>query len=525
MPPPWGRGVEAGRPRSTAVAIRRALRLEEPLRDLLTELAAFFRIRRVEAYAVGGFLRDALLGRRCRDIDLSIAADPLLVGRDLADAFGGHYFPLAEERHLARLVLPERRVYVDLLPLSGDILADLSQRDYTIDAMAAHLDEVDAGRALVIDPTGGWQDLRQRLVRATGEEAFRLDPLRLLRGVRLAAELNFRIEPGTSDLIRRYAALVPTAAVERQRDELMRILSTPRAGHGLRQLDALGLLEQVLPEVAATRGVEQPKEHYWDVFSHSLETVTSLDILLSEEEPQERARRGLWLELWRQLAWWGDARDHFQQEIVHGTPRTAVVKLGGLLHDIAKPETKSFDQTGRMRFFGHTDAGAEKAGRILRRLRFSAREVALVQAMVKAHLRPVQMGQQGPPTRRAIYRFFRDCGDAAVDTMFLSLADHLATVGPRFNMVGWQQHVSLVNYILGRRFQEEAMVAPPKLVRGDELMAELGLSPGPLVGELLELVREAQAAGEVTTREEALELVRTALVGKRVDVGRTGGDN
>jgi len=501
---------------STAVAVRRALRLEEPLRGLLAELAAFFRVRRVEAYAVGGFLRDALLGRRCRDIDLSIAADPLLVGRDLADAFGGHYFPLAQERHLARLVFPERRVYVDLLPLSGDILADLSQRDYTIDAMAARLDEVDAGRALVIDPTGGRQDLRRRLVRATSEESFRQDPLRLLRGVRLAAELGFHIEPGTGDLIRRYAALVPTAAVERQRDELMRILSTPRAGHGLRLLEALGLLEQVLPEMAATRGVEQPKEHYWDVFSHSLETVSSLDVLLTEDGPQGRAQRGLWRELWRQLAWWGDARDHFQQEVIRGTPCSAVVKLGGLLHDIAKPETKSFDQTGRMRFFGHTDAGAEKAGHILRRLRFSAREVGLVQAMVKAHLRPVQMGQQGPPTRRAVYRFFRDCGDAAVDTLFLSLADHLATVGPRFSMVGWRLHVSLVNYILGKRFQEEALVAPSRLVRGDELMAELGLSPGPLVGELLEMIREAQAAGEITTRVEALEMVRAALAEEKI---------
>jgi poly(A) polymerase len=187
------------------------------------------------------------------------------------------------------------------------------------------------------------------------------------------------------------------------------------------------------------------------------------------------------------------------------------LKLAGLLHDVAKPETKTFDDTGRMRFFGHADVGAQVCGRVLRRLRFSAREVALVQTMVKAHLRPVQMAQQGPPSRRALYRYFRDCGDAGIETLFLSLADHLGTVGPRVSESGWRQHVALVNYILSKRFQEEETVSPPRLLGGDELMAELDLPPGPQVGRLLETLREAQAAGEISTREQALALARAAL--------------
>lgn len=512
-----------------AVGTRTRLHLERRLRDTLSELGAFFAARGIETYAVGGTLRDALQGRECHDIDLSVSADPLEVGRELADAFGGHYFPLAEERNMARVVLPDRQVHVDLIPLAGDIRADLWQRDYTIDAMAARLEEVGSGWVELIDPTGGRQDLRRRLVRVVREESFRQDPLRPLRGVRLAAEMGFDIEPATGDLIRRYASAVPTVAVERQRDELMRIMGSARAGEGVRLLDELGLLDQVLPELAATRDVQQPKEHYWDVLNHSLETVRNLDVLLAEEEPadqplrqaQDIPWRDLWRELWGQLAWWSDGRAHFRQEVVPGAPRSAVVKLAGLLHDIAKPDTKSFDETGRMRFFGHADVGAEKAARILRRLRFSGREVELVETMVKAHLRPVQMGQQGAPTRRALYRYFRDCGDAAVDTLFLSLADHLGTVGPRVSLSDWRQHVSLVNYILVKRYQEEAVVAPPKLVRGDELMAELGLSPGPQVGELLELIREAGAAGEIRTREEALVLARKVLHGERIGV--TGG--
>jgi poly(A) polymerase len=247
------------------------------------------------------------------------------------------------------------------------------------------------------------------------------------------------------------------------------------------------------------------------VFDHSLEVVARLDILLAEEEPRDRGGGRLWRELWGQLAWWDGGRAYFREEVLAERPRSAVLKLGGLLHDIAKPEAKTFDATGRMRFFGHADVGAEKASRVLRRLHFSAREVALVQTMVKAHLRPIQMGQQGPPTGRALYRYFRDCGDAAIDTLFLSLADHLATVGPRVSISGWRHHVALVHYILTKRFQEEEVASPVKLLGGDELMAELNLSPGPLVGRLLEAVREAQAAGEVSTREEALELARRYL--------------
>jgi poly(A) polymerase len=124
------------------------------------------------------------------------------------------------------------------------------------------------------------------------------------------------------------------------------------------------------------------------------------------------------------------------------------------------------------------------------------------------------MAQQGPPTRRALYRYFRDCGDAGVETLFLSLADHLGTVGPRVSEVGWREHVALVNYILAKRFQEEETISPSRLLDGDELMVELNLSPGPNIGRLLETIREAQAAGEISSRDEALALARATLRGK-----------
>jgi poly(A) polymerase len=480
-------------------------------RSLLAAARAFFDAEGVDAYVTGGCLRDALLGRPAHDIDLSIAADPLDVGRRLADALGGAFVPLHEEFSIARVVLrdEEGSYSIDLLPVRGEMEGDLAERDFSIDAMAMPLALFLGGkRRPLIDPGGGKRDLGRRLVRATSEDVFRRDPLRLLRAVRLCAELDFSLEEETAALARRDASLLVEAAPERQRDELLRILDSRRAAAGLRLADELGLLEQLLPEITATRGEEQPPEHHWDVFQHSLETVAALDVLLNPEEPSGRHWAPLWRYLWAEMKELPDVERHFG-ELGHG--RVGVLKLGGLLHDIAKPATRTIDENGRMRFFGHAREGAGRVGPILRRLRFSGAEVRLVETMVREHLRPLQIAKDGAPSRRALFRYFRDCGDAAIDVLFLSLADHLATVGPRLEWDGWRRHVAVIKYILMQRFADETLVAPPRLLTGYDLMEALALSPGPLVGQLLAAVEEAQGAGEVRDREEALALARREL--------------
>jgi putative nucleotidyltransferase with HDIG domain len=489
------------------------LRIDDaPLRALLGEIAAFCDARSVEVFATGGFLRDAFLGAPIHDIDLTIAGDPLTIGPPLAEALGGTYFPLREERGQARILLAGRGLHIDLMPLRGtDIEADLRLRDYTVDALGAALGELAGGEAQVIDPTGGFVDLRVGVLRMTGEGALLDDPLRLLRGPRIATQFGFRIEPETASAIHRNAGRISEAAAERQRDELIRIFATEHAAEGVRLLDALGLFVRVLPEMEVTRGVEQPKEHHHDVLGHSLAAVGVLDMLLSEKRPEESPSRELWDEVWGELAWCAGLRDYFREEIVPGTPRRALLKFCGLLHDIGKPETKSIQADGRMRFFGHSDVGARIAGGLMRRLHFPTRETAMVEAMIDAHLRPVQLGEQGAPTKRAIYRFFRDTAGAGIDTMFLSLADHLGTVGPNVSMEGFRRHVALTSHILHVRFDDEATLSPPRLVDGDDLMAALGIGPGVVIGDLLEAVREAQAAGEIETREQALSLARARL--------------
>lgn len=511
----------------------RALQLPSSARALLA--AASELLADQEGYLVGGSLRDALLGRPVADLDLAVAEAPGFA-RELADRLDGHLVLLDEERGVSRVALDEGLVRsIDVAPLQGsDIRSDLGRRDFTIDALAASIGPLAAGEGVaVIDPHGGQRDLKRRVVRLVSEQALVDDPLRLLRAVRLVVQLDFKLAPETAEAVRRHAGRIGQAAAERQRDELVRCLATPRAAGALRLLDELGLLERLFPEVTTGRGVEQPKEHYWDVFDHAIEAVVAFDLMLADEEPrgrrEGRLRRAFWDTLAaRDPASAADLRCYLAEEVSEGRPRAVLLKLAALLHDVAKPETRAPDATGRIRFFGHAELGAETARRVLRRFRFSRREIELVATMVEEHLRPTQLGQSasGGPTRRALFRFFRDTGEAAEGVLLLSLADALAARGPRMRLDRWQGHVAYIAHVLARRREDETIARPPRLLTGDDLMAILDLQAGPEVGRLLAALEEAQGSGEVASREDALAFVRRLheTTGQQPALIRAGAD-
>jgi poly(A) polymerase len=501
--------------------------------SLLIRVSDFLTSQGIQSYITGGFVRDALLKRATADIDIALAADALTIAPALATAIGGRYVPLDEVNRVGRVVTINEgapsatgRWQIDLSTIRGDIENDLSQRDFTVGAIATDIAAV-AGQAQaigeqssrtrpsarlrkidvpLIDPFGGRQDLSQRVIKTVTESAFAADVIRLLRAVRLAAELDSTIEAETESLIQRSARQITGAAAERVREELLRLLAAAASGHFVRYLDTLGLLTAIIPELAPLKGVKQPPEHFWDVFDHSLETVATTCFLLRQGTLEYATDQVLEV-----VPWSTALAEHFAQPVSGSSTRGSLLKLAALLHDIAKPETKTIHEDNRMRFLGHAKQGAAKAVNILERLRFSAREIKLVAAAVQYHLRPVQMSHHGLPSRRAIYRYFRDTADAGIDTLYLSLADHLAARGPRLNPGDWQEHARMVGYVLEQHSQEESLVVPPKLLDGHDLINIFGLSPGPHFGELLESLREAQAAGEVTTKEEAIAYISRRL--------------
>ena len=483
-----------------------AVRVEtpEPLRELLATLYA---VAGAHLYLVGGAVRDFLRGATPADLDFVVENDAPVATGCIAGAFGGHVFPMDAERGQLRVVLTAGLLRtIDVAPLKGDLVDDLAARDFTVDAMAAPL-LADGQLGALIDPCGGVPDLEAQRIRMTSAAALTADPLRLLRAARLAIELGFAVEDETAAAIEANAGLLAQAAAERQRDELLRLLATPHAAAGLRLLDSLGLLAQLLPELMPARGVEQPSNHHhYDVFDHSLETVAALDELLAPDEPSEPRARTL-RTVFREGGRAFDV-DTYAAALTGGYSRLVLLKLAGLLHDVAKPETKSLDATGRIRFLGHSEKGARRTASICRRLRFGNRATRFVSILVDEHLRPVQLTANGEaPSRRALYRFFRDLGEAAPACLILALADGAAAAAPRLRPEDWAGSVAYMAFVLaeGERQRE---TAPPKrrLVTGRDLIDTLGLEPGPELGRVLTEVEEAVGAGEIAIKDEALAL-------------------
>jgi len=475
--------------------------------SLLTRVNHFLTEQGIKSYLIGGLVRDRLLGRDTADIDIAVSADALEVAPKVANAFGGKYVLLDEVNRIGRVILSDEgaKWELDFSTLQGSLEQDLARRDFTIDAMGIDLEKAIQSPVL-IDPFGGQNDLRQGIIRAVAETAFPSDPVRLLRAVRLAAELGFRIESQTETLIQRYSHLIAGVAGERVREELLRLFAMSRSGQFLTYLDELGLLTAIFPELVPTKGAEQPKEHFWDVFDHSIQTVAAVDFLLRQGDCKYAGE-----EVLAAVPWSTELKQHFDREVSHGSTRKSLLKLAALLHDLAKPQTKTVEESGRIRFLGHAKEGATIATAILERLRFSTKEIKLVEVAVRYHLRPTQMSHEELPSRRAVYRYFRDAGEAGIDILFLSLADHLASRGQYLDLAQWQEHAQLVGYVLAQHFEAESLTVPAKLIDGHDLMDKFGLSPGPKIGEILEAVRETQAAGEVTTREEAFAYIEHLL--------------
>ncbi len=481
---------------------------------ILRDLELFFIQRQIEIYLVGGFVRDVLLGRSTVDVDVAVGKNAIEVASELAEALGGKYVLLDETNRIARVVLgsgspsPRREWYIDLSTISDDIQHDLLRRDFTIDAMAVDLRSLirDPQPFEIIDPTNGRSDLKRKVIRVVSESTFEADPARLLRAVRLAADLDFKIAAKTQAMIRRSCQLIKQVAGERIREELLRILATHQAGKSIRHLDELGLLTAVIPELEPARGFEQPKEHHWDVLNHSLETVRAVEFLLGQNRWEYASKKIL-----EAMPRSEKLSQHFTTEVGSGSTHASLLKLAALLHDIAKPQTKIIAEE-RMRFFGHTDQGADVVAKVLERLRFSNKEIKLVEVMVRSHMRPTQMSHEGLPTRRAVYRYFRDTGTAGIDVLYLSLTDHLAARGPDLDVEQWKGQAEVADTLLAGYFHQESEAAPSKLIDGHDLINLLGLKPGPQIREILEAVQESQAAGELTTRDEALSYVKNRLL-------------
>jgi poly(A) polymerase len=448
------------------------------------------------AWIVGGAIRDALLGEQVSDADLAVERGrEENAARAIAKVAGGSAFQLSEKHATWRAIASTDGWHVDVVALRADTIEnDLRARDFTMNAMARSL-----ASGQLIDPTGGVADAEARRLRAASEEAFREDPIRLLRAPRLAAGHDLAIEEDTAELARASAARAADPAGERQFAELRGIVAGPRPLLGIRLMDELALTAVVLPELEALRGVVQNPNHHLDVLGHTLAVL---------EE---------WLGLERDMASFAgdfaaEIDGYLGQPLADGLTRRDALRFGTLFHDLGKPETRS-EGSGYVTFIGHDGVGAQIIGEVCRRLRVSRRLSTHLQGLALHHLRLGFLIHQRPLSRRMVYDYLVATEPVAADVTLLTVADRLAArgEGPLASAEMIQAHLDLALEMLRDALAWHRDGPPRPPVSGDELASELGLDPGPELGKLLEELRAETFTGEISGRDQALERARQLI--------------
>ena len=474
-----------------------------------------------EIYLVGGAVRDMLRNRLSHDLDFAVPTKGISLARRVANALAADFMVLDEERDTGRVIVSEEdgsRTFLDFATYRGGttLEADLRARDFTINAIA-----YDLHASTIIDPLNGGSDLRVKLIRACSPTSFQDDPVRILRAVRQAAAFEFKIELATRKVMKEAVRLLPRISPERLRDEIFKILEGPRPDASMRALEMLGVFPHLMPELSSTKGVAQSSPHIYDVWEHTLSVLKHLEGILSAlrvgysaEETNDMFTGLLTLRLGRYREQFAA---HFNESLNADRSVRAALFFAALYHDVAKPDTESIDEAGRIHFYGHDEKGAETGAARARAFNLSNDEVERIRTIIADHMRflsfTMRLEQENEgPSRKAVYRFFRDTAEAGVDLVLLALADLRGMCDHTLTQEAWTRALDVARTLLESYWEKrEETIAPPRLLDGHELMRELNLQPGQIIGQLLEAIREGQATGQITTRDGALELARQEL--------------
>ena len=475
--------------------------------ELLQYLARIAQKQPSGIFLAGGTVRDLLLGRKPADVDLTVACHAKAWAGELAKITGGAYVELGRDEDAARVVWQGETIdFSSFRAGATTIDQELTKRDVTINALGLCIDKLlgetgcgDATELPVIDPLGGGQDIDEQIIRLCTDRSILDDPLRMLRVFRFSASLGFVIRPETLVEIKAQRERISRIATERIAYELDQIMATGRAHKMFLELAATGLLFEIIPELRAGKGMEQPASHHLDVYEHLMETLHQMERI-------QRQPGAFFPDNTKVVEDWLGVGNHRRQ-----------LKWAALFHDIGKPATYGIneDKGGRITFYNHDLQGADIFSSLGRRLRWSKDDVHTVAALITSHMRPFFLANNaraGKLTLRACLRLVRKAGELLPGLFMLAMADALAGKGEGSPEAMEEEVAGLFERL---QQVEKEHVAPVRaatpLLTGGDLIQELSLEPGPMFRIILEKVEEAQMEHRISTRAEAMALARECV--------------
>jgi putative nucleotidyltransferase with HDIG domain len=453
-----------------------------------------------DLFLVGGTVRDLYLnGSPGKDFDFLLHGNVQFIAHHFAQSYSGTFFCLDKKRGIYRTII---KTADDLKSADfshiyeGNLTRDLINRDFTINSIALNVTDLfEKGTLTFNDPARGLDDLNKRHIRVTAPTSFNHDPVRILRAVRLSRKCNCTLVPQTENLIKDLKKLLLTSPWERIRNEFFMILSsTTELPSPLEELDRLGLLSLLIPELEKMKGLEQGIHHDYTLWEHSLKTAHFVGVILKDIDHYfPRHAQAL--------------SNYFTEELEDEITRGTLLIFTALLHDIGKPATRTAGND-TAHFFHHDHLGMKINKGIAKRFKLSKRTSRIISTVTRHHMRPLNLHQLKKVSERAQVRLLRDLSDAALDTLVVASADALATRAPSpVTSDTTPPLIKTVSLLIDYYFQESAQGTVRSLMNGNEIMEALHLKPGKEVGKLVELIKEAEREGRITTKEEARALI------------------
>ncbi len=446
-------------------------------------------LKNKNAYIVGGYIRDVLMGKSSPDRDLIVCeTDIKSFCENLAKQINAHFIELDGENKIYRLVLEDKINYLDItVPIENSLEKDLKRRDLTINSVA-----YDINNGNFIDITGGIEDIKNGIIKGIYEKNFEDDPLRLLRIFRFHSKTGFKIDNELINLTKKSFKDINKPAKERITVELLKMFEGKYCDTAILQMDECNLLEEIFPIYGEVKKIPPNAHHHLDLLHHSIETVNQIQKIYETSNEE--------------------IKEYLNTIKYAGVKELAFLKFAGFLHDIGKPSCWTIEEnTSRHRFIKHDDIGSNLAVPILKDLKFSKKQIQYIKTLIKYHIYPSSLIGATDVTDKAYMKFYRKMEGFVPDVIILAMADRLSARGEAITEEIVTENINGLTRLLNNYLEQRKNIKPlEKLIDGNEIMEILNIQQSPVLGKLINELKEAQLSGNVSTKEEAREFIKVA---------------